>query len=363
MRKPRYQLLRHGLTACGAEVIECRADVWRGADDKTQHRHLAHKLLMLIGSYPALIWKYLRLPRHDCVVVSHPGLVDILILTIFARARRIPLIWDQFLPVYDTLVRDRRLIRPGGLPARALWCLEWLALRLADKVFLDTRTYARRIERDFGLPRGRIGAVPVGAEAQFFTSSHPKPSEGALKVLFYGQFIPLHGVDHIIAAARRLSNESIDWLLIGSGQESSRIRSELSEAPLPRLSWIDRVDYADLIRYLRDADVCLGIFGTSEKAASVVPNKVYQALAAGCPLITRDSPAIRELIEHSPPHMTLVPPGDPEALATAVVDVATAKASGALAACMPPTAPIDAPAVGAAFLDFVSVNGTSSDDC
>ncbi len=59
-----------------------------------------------------------------------------------------------------------------------------------------------------------------------------------------------------------------------------------------RIPW---VDYDTLHQHIADADVCLGIFGTSAKAANAIPNKAYQILAVGRPLVTRDSPAIREL--------------------------------------------------------------------
>ena len=49
------------------------------------------------------------------------------------------------------------------------------------------------------------------------------------------------------------------------------------------------------------ADVCLGILGTSEKAGRLIPNKLFQALLAGMPLITRNSPAMRELVKDDAP--------------------------------------------------------------
>ena len=64
--------------------------------------------------------------------------------------------------------------------------------------------------------------------------------------------------------------------------------------------------------------MCLGIFGATEKAALVIPNKVFQILSARRPLITRDSPAIRELLGDGVPGATLVPPADPVALAAAI---------------------------------------------
>lgn len=92
----------------------------------------------------------------------------------------------------------------------------------------------------------------------------------------------------------------------------------LEAEPLPNLHWIEWATYDQLRQHLAASDICLGIFGESDKAASVIPNKVFQIVAAGRPLITRDSDAIRELLRHAPPCTYLVPPGDPTALANAI---------------------------------------------
>src|SRR5262249_34081814 len=71
------------------------------------------------------------------------------------------------------------------------------------------------------------------------------------------------------------------------------------------------------------ASVALGVFGTGRKAAMVVPNKVYQAAAAGRPLVTRDGPGLREVLEPGT-HCLVCPPGDPAALAAAVGELLAA---------------------------------------
>jgi glycosyltransferase involved in cell wall biosynthesis len=97
----------------------------------------------------------------------------------------------------------------------------------------------------------------------------------------------------------------------------------LDAEKLPSLKWIPWVEYEKLIDWISQADVCLGIFGASGKAARVIPNKVFQILAAGKPLITRDSPAIRELLLPDMDGVTLVPAADAPALADAVRELGT----------------------------------------
>src|SRR3546814_9600881 len=140
-----------------------------------------------------------------------------------------------------------------------------------------------------------------------------------MHVLFYGQFIPLHGVDTVIRAARLLRNEPVEWQIIGQGQVAPCIRAMLAEEPLPKLHWLEWVEYRQLKQFIAEAELCLGIFGTSEKAARVIPNKVFQIAAAGRTVITRDLAEIREPLTEFPPYIILVTAGVPVDLAGAVL--------------------------------------------
>jgi glycosyltransferase involved in cell wall biosynthesis len=322
--KPRLPILLEGLRRNGVEVIECHADPWRGVADKSQISGLGRRLGYLLRwllAYPGLLWRYLRLELHDVVIVGYLGQIDVLLLWPLARLRGVPVVWDVLLSLYNTVVEERALVGPRHPLALLLYALEWLGLRAADRVVFVTRTQEAYFQRRFGVRPDRTRALFVGAESGPFPlrSRRPAPPDDApVKVLFYGQFIPLHGAEVIVRAAQALAGEPFEWVIIGKGQEEQRIRRLLDERPVPHLTWVPWVEYETLRDWIDGADVCLGIFGDSDNAAMVIPNKVYQVIATGTPLITRDAPALRELIDGEEPGLYLVPPGDPAALVDAL---------------------------------------------
>ena len=323
--KPRLRILRDGLRQLGVKIEEIHRDPWEGIDDKSQIRGLGAKLRIALRwflAYPSLALRLIKADKPDLILVSYPGLLDVFLAAVIGKIRRVPVVWNVFISLYDTVVEDRRLWKAGSFRAKLLHMLEGFALRCPKLVFLDTQAHARRIELLFSLPGGYCDAVWVGVESSAFTSAsmlEPLRNDAFLRVLFYGQFIPLHGIPVIIEAARLLKEAPVKWTLIGRGQEEANVRALVDAEPLPNLHWIDWATYDQLAKHIAAADVCLGIFGTSEKAASVIPNKVFQIVASGRPLITRDSDAIRELLPHAPPCTSLIPAGNPTALAEAVM--------------------------------------------
>lgn len=321
LSKPRTRILRDGLVEIGVEVTEIHADVWSSDADKSQlsRMQMVLRLLSLLLAYPALIWRYLRAPAHDVVLVPYLGQFDVIVLWPFAKLRGRPVVLDLFISLYDTVVNDRKMIAATSPIARLLKRVERLSCRAASRVLLDTQTHALRIADMFGLDDKKVDAVPVGAEPGAFAAVPPRePHEGPTRILFYGQLIPLHGVETILKAALSDEGRAYDWHLIGSGQDQALLQGALGDADAPHITWDAWVPYADLAKAIERADVCLGVFGTSDKAASVVPNKVYQSLFASRPVITRDAPALREVFDATDPALRLVPPADPAALLEAV---------------------------------------------
>lgn len=318
--KPRNRILLRGLREAGAEVLECHEAVWETVVDKSKlsPRDVARHLWRVIRSYARLGRCLLISKEPDVVWIGYLGQLDVLVLGLLARARGIPVVWDVFISLYDTVVNDRSLVPKRGFAAVSLYALEWLGCRMANLALMDTQAHADYLASTYRMARHRVDFVWVGVEPEAFAPVPPEHNitpARPLQVLFYGQFIALHGIDTIIRAARMLEGEPIFFSMIGTGQEAANIRSLLAEQPLSNLKWEAWVPYEDLATRIAGADVCLGIFGKSGKASRVIPNKVFQVVSVGRPLVTRDSDAIRELLGPRPVGVWLVPPADPAALA------------------------------------------------
>jgi glycosyltransferase involved in cell wall biosynthesis len=310
---------------------ECHIHIWEGIEDKSQATGIGIKLtvlLKLLLAYPVLVIRYLLSPEHRYVLVPYLGIFDVVVLYPFARLRGARICLDVFISIYDTAVIDRGIIDPESFLAKLLYRFERFAINLADIALVDTNEHGRYLEELFDMPRGCLRTVWVGVEEQCFTparsSSRKILRRDPKRVLFFGQFIPLHGIDVIVEAAEILEKQEnrgdYEWLLIGKGQMQPAIDRMIAEKNLSSVKRLEWVPYEELVEQIRQADICLGIFGSTGKSQRVIPNKVFQILAVGTPLITADTPAIREVISPSA-KISLIQPGSAEDLADAVVDM------------------------------------------
>jgi glycosyltransferase involved in cell wall biosynthesis len=281
----------------------------------------------------------------DAWLVPSFGHRDVPAASLLAHAARVPLLFDPLVSRWDTQVRDLARVPQRSLAAARLGWSDSIALRLADLVLCDTWEHGELFAERFGVPRRKLARVPVGADHAAFARGEERTRDAAneqtsaLDVVFIGGFLPLHGVSTIVEAAAILeSRHGPDFAritLIGDGMTAHRADRDVASLGLRSVRREPRLPYARVLDALGRADVALGIFGTTEKAARVIPHKVYQALAVGVPTVTRRSPAVAEFFawgrtspaaaaaaEPGSEPLLLVPPGDAAALAAALEDLA-----------------------------------------
>lgn len=325
--KPRVRLLLDALRRAGVLSGELKVPVWEGIEDKSVagRGRLLVAILRLFLGLPAALWRLARWPRGHAVLLPYPGTPEIFPVALLAWIQHRTVILDAFLPIHDTIVRDRGLVRGKGILSCIIKAYEAAGLRLADLILVDTDQHGEYFAREFGLDGARMVTVLVGAEPLFDSKAATGnvddligPPDDRRIVLFYGQFIPLHGIETILHAARLTQGETLHWVIVGKGQQEPLVREFLASGGSEGITWIPWVDYERLPSLIARADLCLGIFGGSNKAARVIPNKLFQALAMGKPVVTRSSPAVDALAHRVPETILTVPPENAQALAAAV---------------------------------------------
>jgi glycosyltransferase involved in cell wall biosynthesis len=299
---PRNAIIRKGWEKCGFPFAECRADT----------------RLKVHLRYPALLWRYLRM-RYASEVIFVPDFrhKDVPLAWALARCPRRTLVFDPLVSRYETRALDREDILPGSAQARHNRNIDRMSMGLADLVLADTAAHADYYSREFSIRPAKLKVLPVGFDEDRFAQSPPAPGGANCKVLFYGSYLPLHGTDTIVEAAAMLRDAPLSFTLVGEGQTLAAAKAKAQGLPEGRISFRPPVPPGELARLIAEADIVLGIFGTTPKARVVVPNKVYQALASGRALVTALTPAIGEFFRDGV-HLITVPPGDPHALSCAI---------------------------------------------
>lgn len=265
--------------------------------------------------------RFKRMTKPDLVWVPCFRQRDLAAASRWARAKNVPLLFDPLISSYDKQVFERAKVAENSAKAKKLLNRERNLFRCADILLADTREHARFFSEVLGSRADRVHVVFVGAEEALFKPgpARAKAPGETLEVLFFGSFIPLQGAAVIIDAARCYQGPPVRWTLIGAGPELAACKAAAQS--LANVHFEPWVDYLILPERIRQADILLGVFGVTQKAGRVIPNKVFQALACGKPLISRSAPAYPDTLADAP-GLTWVPPGDPAALARAVADLA-----------------------------------------
>ena len=235
-----------------------------------------------------------------------------------------PIILDALMSPYASLSREGKHGKIGTIAAMGWKEIERSVLHNADLVLTDTLAHCKLFEHEFSIAPSKLLPIPVGAEEPEPCSEQPN-IEGAglptrqMSALFYGSFLPLHGVDIILEAASRLRDLPIRFDFIGgdSGQYSKLVAS-CAELGITQYTYRRWADFEELINTeIPYADICLGgPFGNTDQARRVITGKTSQCLALGKPTIIGEIDEKLGFIDKQ--DCLLVPQGNPEALAGAL---------------------------------------------
>jgi len=298
---------------------------WGRADSDYSRNRIVLKLLAQLGvrvsffrplfSRTGNIEAYLkRLTRPDMIWVPCFRQNDIRSASFKARKWNVPLVADPLISAYEKEIFEKNKAPQDSLKAEKLRLWEQDLFARADILVADTPTHGTFFQYTLGVDPQKTAVLYVGAETDLFTPQPLPPDDAPFEILFYGSYLQLQGVDVIIEAAKK-SPPNLQWVILGEGNLRASMEKQAQGAANIRFEpWIP---YKQLPARIARAHILLGIFGTTVKANLVIPNKMFQAMAVGRPVITRYSDAFQDTLAGSD-IIGWTPPGDADALSALV---------------------------------------------
>jgi glycosyltransferase involved in cell wall biosynthesis len=243
------------------------------------------------------------LRRADCLFVPEFCQKDVPLARLLAFLISKPVVFDPLAARFETKILDWKRRSPDSLTAWWNRRIDGWAFRFADVVLADTAAHAAYFHEAYGVPTNKIGVLPVGYDDSVFDPDRarlvPRTGNGRkFTVLFFGSFLPLHGVDAIVRAARIVMDRDpgILFRFVGTGQTRAAAESLAADLGADNCVFEPRAVYEELPSIIAASDACLGVFGRTEKAGRVVPHKLYQCLGMRKPVITAKTPAAGEFL-------------------------------------------------------------------
>jgi peptidoglycan/xylan/chitin deacetylase (PgdA/CDA1 family) len=195
----------------------------------------------------------------------------------------------------------------------------------ADAVVTVSRDLKQRTV-ELGVPAERVHVVYRGVDRERFSPGATSVARKSLGIdvdrpllLWVGRMEPVKGLDVLLGACVELKNQGLGFQLslIGDGTCRAAHERQSQRAGLgDRITFRGAVEQSELAAWYRAADLTV-----LPSHSEGVPNVLLESICCGTPFVASHVGGIREIAD--PRHDTLVPPGDPEALAAAIAGALT----------------------------------------
>ena len=263
--------------------------------------------------------------RPDVLIATSPQFLALASGWVLSRLRGVPLVVE---------IRDLwpdSIVAVGALPAastaiRLLKRCEGFAYRQADLVVSVTRSFMPLL-RERGARK--VAFVPNGADPAAFAAAAERASVRSKYGLgsgfvasFVGTLGMAHGLDVVLDAAERLRDrKDVTFWLVGEGARRAELEGEARRRQLANVRFEGQVPRSDVPGVLAASDAALVLLRPDPVFETVLPSKMFEAMAARCPVILGVGGEAKALLEESGAGVA-IPPGRADALADAVVALA-----------------------------------------
>jgi glycosyltransferase involved in cell wall biosynthesis len=200
--------------------------------------------------------------------------------------------------------------------------LEGFLYRHANLVMVNSPGFIEHVRS-----RGarKIELVPNGAETSMFNPDddglqfrQTHGLEGKFVALYAGAHGMSNDLDVVLESAKILQpRKDILFILLGDGKEKPSLQARAADESLSNVCFLPPIPKLEMPAALAAADVCIAILKPIEMYKTTYPNKVFDYMAAGRPVVLAIDGVIRQVIEQAGGGIA-VRPGDPIGLADAV---------------------------------------------
>lgn len=187
------------------------------------------------------------------------------------------------------------------------------ALLRADRVICVSTIERDRLVRRLRVPSGRIVVIPNGVDIKRFQFRSTSRARDTRLLLTVGRLEAYKRVDRVIEALA-LSSPEYRLAIIGDGPEHHKLVEQARRHGLSdRVVFVGNVSDDELINWYHRAYMLVNL-----SSAEAFGLTVLEAVVAGCQVVCSDIPAFKELSDRFPSQITVVPDGDPRAVANVV---------------------------------------------
>lgn len=270
----------------------------------------------------ALVSSWYALTLRADVVVTSSGPITSSVPGLLARyLRRLPWVFE-IRDIWPDGAIELGILRSGLLIRLSRW-LERLCYQSARRLVALSDGMARLILSR--TPGARVDVVPNAADNELVASLGPQAplpewTRGNDLITYAGTLGVANACGQILQAAKFLQDWGVDpvrIVLIGDGKERTELERMSAELGLCNTHFVGLQPRERVLAWLRQSYCTLLVLRNTPIIATGSPNKLFDSLAAGVPVLQNTQDWMKDLLERESCGIT-VPPDDPEALAAAI---------------------------------------------
>lgn len=218
------------------------------------------------------------------------------------------IISEFYISFYDTYVNDRKIFDSKSREAEKMLKRDQDLLLKSDLVIFLNKSemeyYTKILHIDSKNINYKIVPLCIDNQERFCKLKYFKNQKEKLTICWWGTFIPLHGLEKILKAAKLLMEKGINYELYIFGD--SDIKAEPYKKLVVQYGIDNFVKFNNSYTFkngkltnflIENCDVVLGTFGESEKAKTVIANKIIDGIALKAPVITGKSSGLCEFFD------------------------------------------------------------------